>query len=105
MLFCEKTEELANRERHNNRILNKHGSTSRTYNTVEFVVLESKPSLVQSSRSNRLLLGFKCKQLELVIFNISGNVLKNLPKSNGYLMRLIKVPKHLHLRIIVTSAL
>ena len=67
MLFCEKTEELANRERHNNRILNKHGSTSRTYNTVEFVVLESKPFLVQSSRSNRLLLGFKCKQLKIVI--------------------------------------
>ena len=66
MLFCEKTEELANRERHNNRILNKHGSTSRTYDTVEFVVLELKTFLVQSSRSSRLLLGCKCKQLEII---------------------------------------
>ena len=65
MLFCEKTEELANRERHNNRILNKHGSTSRTYNTVELIVLESKHFLVQSRHSNMPLLDCKCKQLEI----------------------------------------
>ena len=54
-----KTEELAYTKRHNNRILNEHGSTSRIYNTVELIILESKLFSIQSNYHNRLLLDSK----------------------------------------------